>query len=75
MMFNVFVDHPVSGTLVDVISVKRPYDASAVANLMVDRGFSVSTDLHDARVPDAMVSPAVYAEFGLDDCALLGSDA
>lgn len=57
-MYNVFVDHG----LREIAFFAEPsaYDASAIANHFVDSGFSVDTDLWDATVPDAMMSPATY---------------
>ncbi|MGW1828879.1 hypothetical protein ACWCO0_09445 [Streptomyces tubercidicus] len=64
MSFNVFVDDNATGANVATFSVARAYDASALANHFVDAGYHVDTDLWDAVVADAMMSPevAVLAE-------------
>lgn len=63
-MYNVYVDHPVSGLNVAVFSEARAYDASALANHFTDAGYRVFTDLWADVVPDAMVSPRVWLRLG-----------
>ncbi|GAA3018791.1 hypothetical protein [Streptomyces fulvorobeus] len=58
-MFNIFVDS--NGHNVATFHTEEAYDASALANHFVDAGYSVDTDLWDATVADAMMSPEVAA--------------
>lgn len=59
-MYNVFVSDPVTGRSVTVLSERRVYDASALANHFTDAGYHVETDLWGDVVPNAMVSPSVW---------------
>ena len=74
MTYHVFVDDRVSRDNVAALCVDSAYDASAVANLMDDRGFRVFTDLHGETVRDAMVSPQAYTRYELGRVELLGTD-
>lgn len=57
-MYNVFVDRGLRE--VAFFSAPSAYDASAIANHFVDVGYDVETDLWDAVVPNAMLSPTAY---------------
>lgn len=65
LVYNVFVDDPVTGVNVDIMSSERAYDASALANAFVDAGYRVDTDLWANVVWDAMVSPTVWERYAL----------
>ncbi|MEU6674858.1 hypothetical protein [Streptomyces sp. NPDC046925] len=64
-MFNVFIDHPVTGTNIETVSLDKAYEASAVANYCADAGYRVDTDLWDATDQYAMVSPALFEGLNL----------
>lgn len=56
-MYNVFVNR--NHRQVATFSQPSAYDASALTHHFVDAGLHVFTDLWDAMVPDAMLSPAM----------------
>lgn len=64
-MFNVFIDHPATGANIEIVSLDRAYDASAVANFCVDAGYRVDTDLWSETDQYAMVSPTLYERLSL----------
>lgn len=64
--YNVFVDHPTTGDNIDYFARESAYEASALANIFVDSGYQVDTDLWSDTVPDAMVSPAVWSACRLE---------
>ncbi|QES45178.1 hypothetical protein DEJ49_33085 [Streptomyces venezuelae] len=64
-MFNVFIDHPVTGANVEIISLEKAYEASAVANFCTDAGYRVDADLWTETDQYAMVSPALYERLNL----------
>lgn len=65
MSYHVFVDHGVTGENLVTFCERSAYDASALANAFGDAGYSVVTDLWDATVWDAMISPAMWERYAL----------
>lgn len=65
MGYNIFIDQQ-SGQNVAAFSREDAYEASALVNASLDAGFSVSSDLWSAFVPDAMVTPGLRAGLGIE---------
>lgn len=64
--YNVFVDNS-RGMQLLALSFELAYDASAVANALLDDGkYSVYTDLWNMTIPDAMMRPEVVEKVRAD---------
>lgn len=76
-VYTVFVADPATGSQLDALRSDNLYTASALANHLHDAGYQVCTDMWDsmgryAAIDDAMVSPAVWKGYRLDQYPPVG---
>lgn len=64
MSYNVFADK--DGLNAAAINRKDAYEASALVNALLDAGYDVCSDLWGAFVPNAMITPQLLRDCGVE---------